>query len=122
MLTLCLEEDVPDHVANVIASCFTLRASPMDAEPGGDVELPDLVEHSSDDDDVHEEHTIVTQTGPEVEASLYGEPLVAGACYALCAKDPNADNPQEPDCPSDDEELEDGTPMPLREHEDETPD
>eukprot|EP00873_Tetraselmis_striata_P014070 jgi/Tetstr1/434334/TSEL_023440.t1 len=35
---------------------------------------------------------------------------------------PNADNLQEPDCPSDDEELQDGTAMPLSEHEDEIPD
>eukprot|EP00873_Tetraselmis_striata_P038459 jgi/Tetstr1/458723/TSEL_045112.t1 len=41
---------------------------------------------------------------------------------ALHAEDPSADNLQEPDCPSDDEEPEDGTAMPLRGHEDEIPD
>eukprot|EP00873_Tetraselmis_striata_P015805 jgi/Tetstr1/436069/TSEL_002663.t1 len=49
----CLEKDVPDHVANVIASCFALHASPMDADPHSDVELPDMVADSDDDDDVH---------------------------------------------------------------------
>eukprot|EP00873_Tetraselmis_striata_P010371 jgi/Tetstr1/430635/TSEL_020428.t1 len=112
----CWVEDVPGHVANVIASCFTLRASPMDADYDTDEELPDLMEDSSDDDDVYEELTIMTETEPD------SEPLVAGACYALRAEGPNADNLQEPDCPSDDEELEDGTAMPLREHEDEIPD
>eukprot|EP00873_Tetraselmis_striata_P012634 jgi/Tetstr1/432898/TSEL_002340.t1 len=109
-------DDVPGHVANVIASCFTLRASPMDADYDTDEELPDLMEDSSDDDDVYEELTIMTQTEPD------SEPLAAGACYALRAEGPSADNLQEPDCPSDDEELEDGTAVPLREHEDEIPD
>eukprot|EP00873_Tetraselmis_striata_P022276 jgi/Tetstr1/442540/TSEL_030638.t1 len=118
----CWEEDVPDHVANVIASCFTLRASPMDADPDSDEEPPSLMEDSSDDDDVYEELTIMTQTEPEVEAALDSEPLAAGACYALRAEDPSADNLQQPDCPSDDQELKDGTAMPLREHEDEIPD
>eukprot|EP00873_Tetraselmis_striata_P000113 jgi/Tetstr1/420377/TSEL_001044.t1 len=99
----CWAEDVPDHVANVIASCFTLRARPMDADSDSDEELPD-------------------QTEPEVETSLDSEPLAAGACYALRAEGPGADNLQEQDCPSDDEELEDGTAMPLSEHEDEIPD
>eukprot|EP00873_Tetraselmis_striata_P043385 jgi/Tetstr1/463649/TSEL_008510.t1 len=117
----CWEEDVADHVANAIASCFTLRASPMDADHGGDEELPGLMEDSIDDDDVNEELTIITQTEPEVEAALDSEPLAAGACYAMRAEDPSADNLQEPDRPSDDEELEDGTVMPLR-HEDEIPD
>eukprot|EP00873_Tetraselmis_striata_P001642 jgi/Tetstr1/421906/TSEL_012806.t1 len=89
----CWVEEVPDHVANVIASCFTLRASPMDADSDSDEELPDMMEDSSDDDDVYVELTIMTHTGPE-----------------------------EPDCPADDEELEDSTAMPLREHEDEIPD
>eukprot|EP00873_Tetraselmis_striata_P017409 jgi/Tetstr1/437673/TSEL_026340.t1 len=135
---LCWVEDVPDHVANVIASCFTLRARPMDADSDSDEELPDLVEDSSDDDDVYEELpdlmedssdddnvyvelTIMTQTEPEVETALDSEPLAAGACYALRAEGPGADNLQEQDCPSDDEELEDGTAMPLKEHEDEIP-
>eukprot|EP00873_Tetraselmis_striata_P038744 jgi/Tetstr1/459008/TSEL_004476.t1 len=51
----CWVEEVPGHVANVIASCFTLRAIPMDADCDSDEELPDLVEDSSDDDDVYEE-------------------------------------------------------------------
>eukprot|EP00873_Tetraselmis_striata_P044395 jgi/Tetstr1/464659/TSEL_009413.t1 len=135
----CWVEDVPDHVANVIASCFTMRARPMDADSDSDEELPDLVEDSSDDDDVYEELpdlmedssddddvyvelTIMTQTEPEVETALDSEPLAAGACYALRAEGPGADNMQEQDCPSDDEELEDGTAMPLSEHEDEIPD
>eukprot|EP00873_Tetraselmis_striata_P000384 jgi/Tetstr1/420648/TSEL_011736.t1 len=134
----CWVEDVPDHVANVIASCFTLRARPMDADSDSDEELPDLVEDSSDDDDVYEELpdlmedssddddvyvelTIMTQTEPEVETALDSEPLAAGACYALRAEGPGADNLQEQDCPSDDEELGDGTAMPLKEHEDEIP-
>eukprot|EP00873_Tetraselmis_striata_P001651 jgi/Tetstr1/421915/TSEL_012815.t1 len=114
-------EEVPDHVANVIASCFTLRASPMDADSDSDEELPGLVEDSSDDDDVYVELTIMTQLEPEVETTLDSEPLAAGACYALRAEGPGADNLQEQDCPSDDEELEDGTAMPSREHEDEMP-
>eukprot|EP00873_Tetraselmis_striata_P006997 jgi/Tetstr1/427261/TSEL_017446.t1 len=135
----CWVEEVPDHVADVIASCFTLRASPMDADSDSEEDLPGLVEDSSDDDDVYEEVpdlmedsndnddvyaelTIMTQTDPEVETSLDSEPLAAGACYALRAEGPSADNLQEPDCPSDDEELEDGTAMPLKEHEDEIPD
>eukprot|EP00873_Tetraselmis_striata_P029694 jgi/Tetstr1/449958/TSEL_037012.t1 len=134
----CWVEEVPDHVANVIASCFTLRASPMDADYDSDEELPGLVEDSSDDDDVYEELpdlmedssddddvyvelTIMTQMEPEVETTLDSEPLAAGACYALRAEGPGADNLQEQDCPSDDEELEDGTAMPSREHEDEIP-
>eukprot|EP00873_Tetraselmis_striata_P037700 jgi/Tetstr1/457964/TSEL_044477.t1 len=40
----CWVEDVPGHVANVIASCFTLRASPMDADSDSDEELPGLIE------------------------------------------------------------------------------
>eukprot|EP00873_Tetraselmis_striata_P036952 jgi/Tetstr1/457216/TSEL_043864.t1 len=79
----CWVEDVPDHVANVIASCFTLRASPMDADSDTDEELPDLMEDSSDDDDVYEDLTIMTQTEPEVEAALDSASLAAGACYAL---------------------------------------
>eukprot|EP00873_Tetraselmis_striata_P018566 jgi/Tetstr1/438830/TSEL_027339.t1 len=135
----CWVEEVPDHVANVIASCFTLRASPMDADSDSDEELLGLVEDSSDDDDVYEELpdlmkdssndddvyvelTIMTHTEPVVETTLNSEPLTAGACYALRAEGLNADNLQEPDCPSDDEELEDGTAMPLSEHEDEIPD
>eukprot|EP00873_Tetraselmis_striata_P035583 jgi/Tetstr1/455847/TSEL_042637.t1 len=134
----CWVEEVPDHVANVIASCFALRASPMDADSDSDEELPGLVEDSSDDDDVYEELpdlmedssddddvyvelTIMTQTEPEVETTLDSEPLTACACYALRADGLSADNLQEPDCPSNDEELEDGTAMPLREHEDEIP-
>eukprot|EP00873_Tetraselmis_striata_P033373 jgi/Tetstr1/453637/TSEL_040593.t1 len=134
----CWVEEVPDHVANVIASCFTLRASPMDADSDSDGELPGLVEDSSDDDDVYEELpdlmeddsddddiyvelTIMTQMEPEVETTLDSESLAAGACYALRAEGPGADNLQEQDCPSDDEELEDGTAMPLKEHEDEIP-
>eukprot|EP00873_Tetraselmis_striata_P020692 jgi/Tetstr1/440956/TSEL_029224.t1 len=85
-------------------------------------ELPDLMEDSSDDDDVYVELTIMTQTEPEVETALDSEPLAAGACYALRAEGPGAGNLQEQDCPSDDEELEDGTAMPLKEHEDEIPD
>eukprot|EP00873_Tetraselmis_striata_P035940 jgi/Tetstr1/456204/TSEL_042972.t1 len=115
----CWEEDVPGYVANVIALCFTLRASPMDADPDSDEELPGLMEDSSDDNDVYEELTIMTQTEPEVEVALDSEPMAAGACYAMRAEDSSADNLQEPDCPSDDEELEDGPAMPLREHEDE---
>eukprot|EP00873_Tetraselmis_striata_P020953 jgi/Tetstr1/441217/TSEL_029473.t1 len=118
----CWVEEVPDHVANVIESCFTLRAMPMDADFDSDEELPDPMEDSSDDDDVYVELTIMTQTEPEVEAALDSEPLAAGACYALRAEGPSADNLQEPDCPSDDEDLEDGTAMPLKEHEDEIPD
>eukprot|EP00873_Tetraselmis_striata_P045393 jgi/Tetstr1/465657/TSEL_010303.t1 len=134
----CWVEEVPDHVANAIASCFTLHASPMDVDsdsdeelPGlvedssddddGYEELPDLMEDSSDDDDVYVELTIMTQMEPEVETTLDSEPLAAGACYALRAEGPGADNLQEHDCPSDDEELEDGTAMPLKEHEDEIP-
>eukprot|EP00873_Tetraselmis_striata_P041597 jgi/Tetstr1/461861/TSEL_006940.t1 len=134
----CWVEEVPDHVANVIASCFTLRASPMDVDSDSDEELPGLVEDSSDDDDVYEELpdlmedssddddvyvelTIMTRMEPEVETTLDSEPLAAGACYALRAEGPGADNLQEHDCPSDDEELEDGTAMPLKEHEDEIP-
>eukprot|EP00873_Tetraselmis_striata_P002647 jgi/Tetstr1/422911/TSEL_013692.t1 len=151
----CWVEEVPDHVANVIASCFTLRASPMDADSDSDEELPGLVEDSSDDDDVYEELpdlmedssddddvyeelpdlmedssddddgyvelTIMTQMEPEVETTLDSEPLAAGACYALRAEGPGADNRQEHNCPSDNEELEDGTAMPLKEHEDEIP-
>eukprot|EP00873_Tetraselmis_striata_P037386 jgi/Tetstr1/457650/TSEL_004231.t1 len=118
----CWEGDVPDYAANVIASCFTLRASPMDADNDSDEKLAGLMEDSNDDDHVYEALTIMMQTEPEVEAALDSEPLAAGACYALRAEDPSADNLQEPDCPSDDEELEDGTAMPLREHEDEIPD
>eukprot|EP00873_Tetraselmis_striata_P008291 jgi/Tetstr1/428555/TSEL_018549.t1 len=81
----CWVEDEPGHVANVIASCFTLRASPMDADSDSDEELPDLMEESSDDDDFYEELTIMTQTRPEVEAALDSEPLASGACYALQA-------------------------------------
>eukprot|EP00873_Tetraselmis_striata_P046127 jgi/Tetstr1/466391/TSEL_010920.t1 len=118
-----VEEDLPDHVANVIASCFTLRASPMGDDRDSDVELPDLmVESSSDDNDVHEEHTVVTQTEPEVEAALDGEPLAAGACYAMGMEDPGADNLQETDCSSGDAGLQNGIAMPLREHENEIPD
>eukprot|EP00873_Tetraselmis_striata_P014437 jgi/Tetstr1/434701/TSEL_002528.t1 len=117
-------DEVPDHVANVIASCFTLPASPMDADSDSDVyeELPDLMEDSSDDDDVYVELNIMTRTEPEVEAALDSKPLAAGACYALRAEGPSADNLQELDCPSDDEELEDGTAMTLKEHEDDIPD
>eukprot|EP00873_Tetraselmis_striata_P004448 jgi/Tetstr1/424712/TSEL_015230.t1 len=151
----CWVQEVPDHVANVIASCFTLRASPMDVDSDSDEELPGLVEDSSDDDDVYEELpdlvedssddddvyeelpdlmedssddddvyvelTIMTQIEPEVETTLDSEPLAAGACYTLRAEGPGADNLQEHDCPSDDEELEDATAMPLKEHEDEIP-
>eukprot|EP00873_Tetraselmis_striata_P026594 jgi/Tetstr1/446858/TSEL_034336.t1 len=88
-----------DHLPEVII--------PMNADLDSDVELPDMAANSDDDDHVHEEHTIVTQTEPEIEASLHGELRVAGACYAMRAEDPNADNPQEPDCPSGDAELED---------------
>eukprot|EP00873_Tetraselmis_striata_P041221 jgi/Tetstr1/461485/TSEL_006591.t1 len=107
-------------------------------DEASEVELPELVadseddeedfvpcweeDDSNDDDDVYEELTIMTQTEPEVEAALDSEPPAAGACYALRAEDPSADNLYEPDCPSNDVELEDGTAMPLREHEDEIPD
>eukprot|EP00873_Tetraselmis_striata_P043435 jgi/Tetstr1/463699/TSEL_008558.t1 len=50
----CWVEEVPDHVV-VIASCFTLRASPMDADSDSDEELPGMVEDSTDDDDVYDE-------------------------------------------------------------------
>eukprot|EP00873_Tetraselmis_striata_P022662 jgi/Tetstr1/442926/TSEL_030988.t1 len=120
-----------DHLPHVIF--------PMDAESDSDEELPDMVEDSSDDDDVYEELpdlmgdssddddvyvelTIMTQTEPEFETSLDSEPPAAGACYALRAESLSADNVQEPNCPSDDEELEDGTAMPLRGHKDEIPD
>eukprot|EP00873_Tetraselmis_striata_P043450 jgi/Tetstr1/463714/TSEL_008573.t1 len=118
----CWVEEVPDHVANVNASCFTLRASPMDADCDSDEELPDMMEDYSDDDDVYVELIIMTQMEPEVETTHYSEPSAAGACYAMRAESLSADNLQEPDCPSDDEELKEGTAMPLRGHADEIPD
>eukprot|EP00873_Tetraselmis_striata_P035652 jgi/Tetstr1/455916/TSEL_042697.t1 len=106
----CWVEEVPDHVANVIASCFTLRASPMDADFDSDEELPGLVEDSSDNDDVYEELPDLMEDSSD-DDDVYLELTIM-----------THTEPEEPDCPSDDVELEDGTAMPLKEHEDEIPD
>eukprot|EP00873_Tetraselmis_striata_P016543 jgi/Tetstr1/436807/TSEL_025585.t1 len=105
----CWVEEVSDHVANVIASCFTLRASPMDADSDSDEELPGLVEDSSDDDDVYEELPDLMEDSSD-DDDVYVELTIMTQM-----------EPEEQDCPSDDEELEDGTAMPSREHEDEIP-